>query len=387
MATLTFSPYVGIHNAPYPGLQVQQSVFLPMGSVGVVSGTYTGNGTGQDINTGVPLHWWWVRPLSGSSSGVRWWSSMDATHDHLTQQIKADRMVQALVDPTGNYVMRVAGPNAASNANGVVYQWTGISDPAMRYMLNGQFAHAAAVTSYKNLIADGCYQPEALFFWLETLGTSGSTGFWFKGLGQGTDTASKVDSTQSSGVLTIGKGYLTSSSTIHQADTLPPGVAYNLWRRNDGSGNVGLIDLVTYTGDGTGSRNISCILNGRSPLFAFVQPHNGIAYYRDASNTTTHSQDMSGNDSTTALVGGDINTVKVNSTLNTMSTVYDLFVIAGNVAAGAWSGNIIGVLYPVPTILRLNPCGFSGGLPYFSPGTPQWILNRFDLQPRSEDTA
>ena len=337
-------PLVGIHDAPYPGVVGSQSAVQTYSPVTLQSGVYTGNAAGQDLLTGAPVHWFWVRPLASDTGGTWWWSTCVAAAARLDSLLKPVRMVLAKLFGMGGS-LSLAGSDAQSNGAGVSYQWISVSDPGHRYVLNGAFQHDAGVAAASNPLQDASFTPEALFATVEDHGTS-ATKHWFKGIGHTTDTASKLDGAVTSGVASLAAGAITSKTPIHIASTLQ--VAYSAWRRTDAAAYTGVFDLVTYTGDGTGTRNIPCVLKGNSPLFAIVTPHNGGSYFRDPSHLTTHSSQMAGTDSTTGIVGGDLNIVTVGSTLNANAIVYDLFVIPGIPNAGGWSPNPVGPWNPVP---------------------------------------
>lgn len=73
-------PYRGVHNAPYPRTPWAESVAPPYAPVVIKSGTYVGNGLGQDLLFPAPVNWLWIRKASGAGNPtmLRWWSSMHA---------------------------------------------------------------------------------------------------------------------------------------------------------------------------------------------------------------------------------------------------------------------------------------------------------------------
>jgi hypothetical protein len=119
-------------------------------------------------------------------------------------------------------------------------------------------------------------------------------------------------------------------------------MAYAAWRRVDATGAAGLIDCVTYTGDGLSSRNIAVNIGGNSPLFAFGIAHTLASYFRDPSHTGLDSTQVGGGIFTTAIIGGGLNYVTVGALLNVTGRVYDIFVIAGSSFPGSWTPNADG---------------------------------------------
>ena len=354
----------GLHNAPYPTSAAAQAVTTPYAPVAVNAGSYTGNNLGQDVLDGVPAHWWWVRNVTSGNGGVVWWSSMEAAHGHTQSPTTANRVSRANGGPPPS--MGVAGAAAESNATGSTYQWVAFSDPGMRFLLNGAFSHDSSLASAVNPFVDGTFLPDGMFFFVEFMDGTNTSQHWFKGPGHTTDRASLLSAADQSGVATFTTGSATSKSPLH---TQSPQTAFSAWRKND-SVVSGAIDLVTWTGTGAGgTRNIACALNGNSPIFAIVTPHNAESWARDPSHLTTHSSSINTNtDSTTAIVGGDLNTVVVGTTLNATGIVYDMLVFAGVPTPGGWSGNPSTPIYSTLPIER--PVSGGGGGPYSASPTP-----------------
>lgn len=327
-ASTVFPARIGVHNAPYPNLD---ALVAPLGTVATHSGIYTGNNLGQDVLTKVPAHFWWVRPLTGGLTGVVWYSGMVGAQARLAQGAAADRMVMALLDgatPTtqGAPTMRVAGTNVDSNNTGRSYQWVAFSDPAMRYLLCGMLSHNTALTGpIANALVDPIFTPKGLFIFKQRQNGSTSNHF-YKGPGHPTDRASLLDAADQASVLTLGAGVITTQLAVHAQD---PGAAFAAFRTDDGSGAVGALDILTYTGDGTGARVIPLALNGQTPIFAVVVPHNGQSFFRDPSHTGSNSIRIDGTNSTTAITAFGADSLTVGATLNTNAIVYDVFVLPG----------------------------------------------------------
>ena len=353
----------GIHNNPYwehsdyrggPGA-------APFGEVSIESGVYSGNSTGQDLPKVTPGHWLFVRRVTGGSGRSTWFSSMIATHVDTTL-MRPETMVQALIE-AGTPKMRVAGAPVEANAAGSTYQWITMSDPAMRYLLCGAFAHHSPQTvGAGNPLIDSTYFPEAGFFWVEDpTGFAGGDRFYYKGIGHATANAQAVDVGETANVVTFGLGNLFSQTPFH-----PTGhkVAYCLLRLTDGGGAPGspncdpdntgsLAALTSYVGNGAGNRTIPVALNGRRPLFAIVQPHNAFARFKDPSHITTDTGRVdNGSSSGAEILTGGVNFIEVAGSLNVTGIVYEVFVLPGDIGGTGWSGN--GTFYPVPPGA---PCG------------------------------
>lgn len=348
-------PYPFMHNTPYADSMfgVLGGVGGGMGVVEVMAGTYTGNGTGQDITCRVPAHWIWVRPTTGGTGGSRWWSTCLAGHDPTAETPNKSNLVRAYQDSAGAYKFRVSGSNANSNANGVTYQWVAFSDRMMRFLLNGSYLTLSATASFTQPLLIGNFTPVAGFL-LPELGTVAATdGLYYKGPGHAANAASIMNAAESATVCAFGSGALTPKTIINLASAQ---TAYSLWRTSDAGGNSGAVAITSYTGDGTGSRNIALALNGKPPIFAIVQPHNGVAYVKDPSHGGSNSTPINSAVAVgTAITGGAANQLTVNATVNALGIVYDVFALPGETAFT----NPTDPFPPLPPIPPNNP--FPGG--------------------------
>lgn len=334
----------GPHNAPYPSTPWAKAAGNPIAPYAIVSGTFNGSGAPVSLNFKYPVNWFFIRPLTGTIDGGHWWSSMVAIHRQIFYHWQSDIMTDALVDPNFAGAMAVNQEeiqviirllmSLQSNAGGVVYQYIAVCDPGMRFMLNGAQMNNADAVNVVNALVDSKFLPEAAWLFFESLGTVG-TGFQYKGIGHSVNNISNVDAAETAASLAFGLGSLTSLPAFASA----AGLAYNLWRRDDGSGDPGLprvVQLGTYTGNGSATRTISLSpASGRRPLYVAVCPHNAATLYRDPSHTGTISSTMAGSsNATTGIIGGDIDAITVGSTLNANGIVYDIFCLPGDTVAG-----------------------------------------------------
>jgi hypothetical protein len=328
-------PRTGLQNAPFPDVAAVASPTPTMEWAVARQGTYVGNATGQDIAVGVPFHWLWIRNLSTNATEY-WWSSQCTVHRNLSgaSGSSIDVDVPVLFPPSGNAPsFRVAGNNANVNANGVTYQWVAFSDPNSRFLLNGAVAWPSSLASVDNALLDPAFTPVCVFTAQEDIVNSIS-GFFFKGPGNPTDTANPLTGADVAGVMTFATGVLTTKGSGHSKN---PQMAYGAWRPVDGTGASGVIDCVTYTGNGVSSRNIAVNLGGTSPLFAIGVAHTLASYFRDPSHTGLDSTQIGSGTVTTAIIGGGLNYVTVGAALNVAGRVYDLFVLAGSPYSGSWT--------------------------------------------------
>src|ERR1035437_4132157 len=189
-------PVVNIHNSPYPNSEWAKYIGSGtdiLAPVAVYSGIYAGNSTGQDINTKLPIHWWFVRPVGSSNTGGFWFSSMVGAHNALSFTPAPQKGgVAFLQQADGTGIVRVAGSNNAINNTGLTYQWIGFSDPAMRYVMNGAYSHLSGLASAVNKLRDASFNPDGLFLMMEHA-TATTSGVYFKGPGHTTNQADLLD--------------------------------------------------------------------------------------------------------------------------------------------------------------------------------------------------
>jgi hypothetical protein len=353
-------PFISLHNAPYSQI-VATNKLPPIAGVQTSAFQYTGNGTQLLLALQTLPHWYYVRNMtSGNTAGM--WLSSTAVPQQANQGSQQASIVADIATPYGTSPdttafsqasAAIAGADAVGNQNAATYQVVLVSDPGMRYILNGAFSHGAAVASFVNNLADPTFTPDAVFFQLASLNGNASVATYYKGPGL---TAAQIvpwNGTVNNNGATIGTGTLTTQTILH-GSLEQPQTGYSCWRKNDGSGQT-FFDCGSYTGNGAGgNRTIPCVLNGMSPRFAIVMSHAAAApaFFRDPGHTSTHSNNTTGTDSTTAIVGGDINAIIVSTTLNANAVVYDYFVIQGcNAIAGSWDTTQT-LCNPVDTIPR-----------------------------------
>lgn len=96
-------PDHGKHNAPYPRTPWARASAPPISPVVVISGSYAGNSTEQDLQFTAPVHWMFIRRVAtspGSPKTVRWWSSRIAAGRANEQSPHPDFLPDQLIDPT-----------------------------------------------------------------------------------------------------------------------------------------------------------------------------------------------------------------------------------------------------------------------------------------------
>jgi hypothetical protein len=325
--------------------------------VQAVGGTYTGNGTAQNINLPGPCHFLWIRPLTGGSLGMRWFGAALGGHQGTTQRIIPNYPVRVFVDSTGQAKFSVAGTDSQINQNAIVYQYIAFCDPGMRYNLCGALKHPNALAAAVNNLIATSFLPLAGFVQNDVLGiNSGVQALSYKGPGHGANDGNEVAGTVIANWGSFAAGVFNTRSGIHY--NTAGQINYSLWRPSDDC-NYTMLQILSYTGNGAGARTITLTpTSNRFPLFAYVQPHNAVGFYRDPSHTGANSCNASTLvDSVNGITAGGIDSITVAAALNAGGVVYDVFVICGDTAG--WNN---GSFSPPPC---LSPTG-----PYPPPNGP-----------------
>ena len=367
---------IGIHNAPYPRSPwARGGQAPPTRPYAIYAGTYVGNGTEQDLSFDAPIHFLWIRPLSGSTHGLQWWSSLNASHLDGGQSYESDAPVEVLIDPAFvpglggtallRTLVRITGAGAEKNANTVVYSYVAISDPGLRFLDAGAFKvyGDAATADYVESLDLSTFNPDSVLALLEAAGTTTTQRLHFQGLGSAATFLTPLAGAEIAG-LSKAAGTLTAKAAL--LALLPAGtqIGYLALRRDDGSGDAGVpaaMQMATYVGDGNASRTISFApISGKRPVFAMVVGHTGTTVYRDHQHTgTTSTQFPSTANAATGITGGGIDSLSVGVLCNAAGVTYDVWVLPGDSAAGN------GGFSPPGSFTPVDPSAGPGG-----PGTP-----------------
>jgi len=332
---------IGIHNGPYVTAFLGNVSPPPINHVGVGANTYVGNGTGIDINIQLPgIHLLWIRNTAVDDWNI--WTTSVLGNQYLTpsSNIFPANAVQVMLEPDGSTTVRIAGGHVGANQAGVTYQYIAFSDPTSRFMLNGAFRDTATAASFISTLFNSDFTPEAGIFLGQAVADNLALDrIYIKGPGNAAGQLNPFAATQQNG-MTFAAGQITSTNQLH-GSTL--GVGYSLLRMNDGSGAGQAIFIGQYIGNGVSPRVIPVDLQGRRPLFAIGKEVTGTnMFFRDPSNTGTNSTNVSGASAVNGFTAGGIDSITVQSGLNTNLVVYNLIIIpscsdtAGN---GGWGIN------------------------------------------------
>jgi hypothetical protein len=349
--------WVGQHNAPYPRSPwAVGGLAGPMSPVTFIGGTYVGNATATDLTFREPIHFIWIRPLTGGAGGYHWMSPYIGGHlvghGGVDPFFVDEREDLTFVPAAGadaqqqRYIYKITGAHAQINANAVTYQYIAVSDPGGRFVLNGTFAHDANAPSPKtNPLINPTFLPGWVFLMAEDAnGGSTASKLYYQGPGTPADAVILLaGSAYVNAAMTAALGALTTKAAFHSLMTA--GCCYACWRRADGNndpGQPGVVAFATWTGDAAASRTVSLSpASGKRPLWALVLGDNSSGSMRDPSHTSTNSTNLAGTDTTTGITGGGIDSFSVGSTLNANGVVYNALVFFASATAcnNGWGCN------------------------------------------------
>lgn len=340
---------IGLHNAPYPRTPwARKGVAPPTSPYAIYGGTYVGNGTFQDLPFATPIHFLWIRPVTGGAGGVEWWSSLNAAHLGGGQSYEPDAPVEVLIDPLFvpgvvetpqlRTIVRIAGLDANKNAAGVTYAYVAVGDPGIRFLNAGAFKVYGGTTDYVEQLDVAAFNPDWVFVLLEQNGNTGTQRLHSKGPGSAATFLTPVGAAEIAG-LSKAAGSLTAKTALLAVNPTSTQIAYLAIRKNDGSADVGLPGvawITSYVGDGSASRTITFApASGLRPQWAMVVGHDGTTIQRDHQHTgTTSTQFPNSANAATGITGGGIDSLSVGSVLNANGVTYDVLVFPGSATAG-----------------------------------------------------
>lgn len=348
------------HYAMSPWARAQQSA---LGPVIIKSGTYVGNGTGQDLLFKAPVSFIWIRPVGTTNVGVRWWGSMLGVHDgggqirvepvrlHVDQDLSfvpasdtADQQLQ--------FRVRIAGNDVNINANAATFAYVAFMDPAARFLRCEAITGGTQNLPKAIALTDPDFTPEMILAISEALANSTTNALGLKGPAHASDAYSILETgTPTTNALSMAAGAVTLRSTFILLNTLSQ-IALACWRRSDGNDDAGeaaVMSIGSYVGDGAASKSVAVApAPGKRPLWAYIQPHNAAGFYRDPSHTGTTSQAAGGAaNASTGLTAGSIDGFAVGSSGNANGITYTYFVLWGSATAGNGGWSIDGEFTPV----------------------------------------
>lgn len=324
-----------IHNCFYPNTPYGYITATQETMLNVVGGTYTGNGTQQSIVLPDACHLLFIRGTTAGVLGAKWFACNLGGHAGGQERVIPNAPVRVWFDDsTSQFKFTVTGTYVETNQNAIVYQYVAVCDPGMRACCGGAFTHITGATAVVNPLQNPNFLPEFIFVQGESLGNTTTQMLRVKGPGNTGTVGNAIDG--SAAVANVGSlslGVYTSGANVHVSGQQQQ--SYLAFRSIEpGCGWVS-IQVMTYTGDGTASRNITLTpASNRFPLFVLVVPTSGAqhAVFRDPSHAGANSAtfDALGN-TITGITAGAIDRITVGISLNANAVVYNVFCIPGDI--------------------------------------------------------
>jgi hypothetical protein len=298
-----------------------------------VSATYVGTGAYQEISLPGPCHFLFIRALTGGTKPA--WVMGAGLSSRQGGIDEANGLIQMFADSAGDIWFSVDGTGVNWNAIGVTYQYEAFCDPGNRFLLCTSMAHSTTgpTPPIANTLIDPAFTPEACWAGLENInGASNATGAWYKGPGHTGNNATALVGTAVTTFGNFATGVFNSDVTLHNASLQ---TALNFWRTTEPNCGGVMVQLGTYTGNGSSPRTITVTpTSGRAGHFVYVQPAGAVGIFRDASHAGANSCNISALTNTTSgitAIGTDSFTVQ--STLNANGVLYHYFILPGDVAS------------------------------------------------------
>lgn len=355
-------PIAAPHNTPYadsPWVTATPALC----PVVIHGGTYVGNGTGFDLVFRVPVHFLWIRRVTGTGdTGTRWFSSMLASHEDRDQGLAPGRLPTAVVvrlstpaedEQETECRIRIAGSNAQVNGAGVTYQYIAFCDPGARFIRCGHVSHEDVTFPITEGIDDPQFTPIAGFLWPEVLANTSTDVLRYKGPAHAADAAQLVggSSAVETAFATFLQGNLKAFSAAFPSAAGTTSLGYALFRLDDGHGTLPVWQHTSYTGDGASPRVIALTpTSGKRPLFALVQGPSASTrgYTKDPSNASGNAtQISSGTENANGITAGAVDSITVGANLNASGVEYHVFVLPGSASGGADGWSVNGEFVPV----------------------------------------
>jgi hypothetical protein len=266
-----------VHNSPYPASQWTDDALAPPLSPYVVkSGTYVGNGTGQDLLFDFPVNFLYIRQSGNTSvTGTIWHSGMNTAEPQwsIAEDMSISNVDQ---DPTfvpgvgvdaaqRQYRVRLNGAAGQFNQNAITYQYVAVGDPGARYLLCGAFQHNSGVGTYapQNPLENLGFTPLCALVRDDQLTATTTAGLYMIGPSSTAQELSRVDGTALAAAMVLGAGQIQSLTALHSAAR--QAIAFAAWRKADGNalpGEAGVCAIGGWTGDGGASRSVSLPTSG-----------------------------------------------------------------------------------------------------------------------------
>jgi hypothetical protein len=350
--------------------------------------TYVGNSTSQQLAFRTPPSWIFIR--NTATHQFCWWfcggpgampGTTDASRTSIISRVFIDpNFTEAAEDQqTEQTIVEICGNGVESNLNAVTYNLIAWCDPGMRFSeVGGLVQTGASAESRDSFLNTSDFVPEFLTAVKQSTGNGSVSGLYVKGLGNNTqELMISNGAALSTGLEFITGGVRTPSGSGIYATSIIQ-VTFLVLRRIDDAADqdVGIekvMQLASWTGDGTASRTISLgPASGRRPNWAMVMGSNGAGRLRDATHTSTNSLNIaSASQVTDGITAGGIDSISVGSALNTNAVRFEALVFPGCDAVAVnngWGGNCESIPVP-PKSPKRPPIVPPIEIPPITPGT------------------
>lgn len=331
-----------LHNCLYGNTAWGYLGSQPAAPVYAIGGTYVGNGSYQEITLPAPCHFLWIRPLTTPSGGIKMLQSGIPHTGSAGTSTGNVRMWYDFVNGLFKFSV-TGGAGSECNVSGNTFQYIAFCDPGMRYCLGANWAHGGSSSTPKvnNLIVSD-FTPLAAFFTRDFNGNTGTRGLYYRGAGHTANNATdlNISSGPDATCANFATGIINSFATLHSGNG---NCSYLAFREADsgadGCAGNKMITITSYTGNNTNPRTIAIGSgSGRFPLFVMVCPATSgstTAVFRDPSHTGTNSSNV---DTMTlnpanGITAVGVDSITVQSNINTNGVVYSVFIIWGDTAA------------------------------------------------------
>lgn len=308
--------------------------------------TYVGNGKTQTLAFRTPPTWIMIRNTA-THEQTAWYVASPGSRTSVHEATRSSSIPRVYIDPNFTSVAEdaqsqqtlvvIAGNNVAINSNGVTYNCIAWCDAGQRFSECGAlWEHGSGPLSERvTTLNNDEFTPELVLLQREQSGNATTSSLLMKGLGLATQQANLVNAASIATAFEMRTGSLATptGSGLYASSWIQQ--TFLAFRRDDGSEDTGIkyvMQLASWTGDGTASRTISLgPATGRRPMWAIIVGSNGTARLRDASHTSTNSVNVASdtNDGATGITGGGVDSISVGSALNTAGVLYECLVFPG----------------------------------------------------------
>lgn len=317
-------------------------------------GTFVGNGTSQTLAFRTPPTWLFIRNTA-TQECTFWLVSGATAHQSFAEGSRPSQIPRVYIDPnfapaveddqSQQTLVVIAGNLAALNQSGVTYNYMCVQDAGQRFMEAGSlWEHGGGTVERLTRLNNAGFTPEYLWVHRTQSGNATTRRLYVKGLGLVTANLNLVGAAAIATALEMREGSLAlpASSTLYHTSGM--GNPFLALRRDDGSEDAGIpnvMQLASWTGDGTASRTIGLSpATGRRPMWALVVGSDGAARMRDPVHTGVTSLNAAADttDATTGITAGGIDSITVGSAGNANGVLYEAYIIPSCTATAGNNG-------------------------------------------------